>query len=131
MTSPPRESRRRSRSDGIEIRNLLFRDDIVHFGPLMEELAFLVHARLSLSECGAKLGASKVGLQSSAVRQTKQVHLPNRLQGIRLVGVRHKSRNTVGFHAFRRRIEADPANGPKFAKPFMALQQLGIAQRHR
>lgn len=98
---------------------------------MMQELTFLIHTLIALSECRAKLGSSKVGLQARAVRQTEQIHLSNRLQGIRFVGIRHKSGDTIRFHAFWRRIKAYPGNSTKFAKPFMALQQLGIAQTDR
>ena len=71
---------------------------------MMQELTFLIHTLIALSECRAKLGSSKVGLQSRAVRQTEQIHLSNRLQGIRFVGIRHKSGDTIRFHAFWRRL---------------------------
>jgi len=121
----------RTSTNRIEINNFLLRNNIVKLGPLMQVLALLIEALLLLAKHGAIFGAPIIRLEARAVRQTVQVHLGNGFDRRLLRAIRDERRHTVRLDALRRRIETNARNRAKTTKPFVALEQLRVAQTHR
>jgi len=119
----------RPSADGVEVGDFLFGDDIVVVGPRVQKLALFIETLFAAAKERAVFGAPEVGFEARAVGEAVQIHRANRLQRVALLGEGDKGGNAVGFDALWRSVETDARDRAKLAKPLIALQQLGIAQR--